>query len=68
MISQPDVTIFILKCWSSKGSVNVVMAFLKTLQNNIMTHEVDIVEVVEEEQRPDESQIEFVIDESEMKS
>ena len=46
----------------------MVMAFLKTLQNNIMTHEVDIVEVVEEEQRPDESQIEFVIDESEMKS
>ena len=28
----------------------------------------DIVEVVEEEQRPDESQIEFVIDESEMRS
>ena len=31
-------------------------------------HEMDIVEVVEEEPRPDDSQIEFVIDESEMKS
>ena len=31
-------------------------------------HEVDIVEVVEEEPRPDDSQIEFVIDDSEVRS
>ena len=66
MISQSDVTIFILKCWSSKGSVNEVMAIFSNFTKQ--QHEVDIVEVVEEEPRPDDSQIEFVIDDSEIRS
>ena len=66
MISQPDMTIFISKCWSSKGSVNEVMAIFSNFTKQ--QHEVDIVEVVEEEPRPDDSQIEFVIDDSEIRS